>query len=60
MIVYYEILDDGECDKISQVFGYKDLNDYLLKNDYCNKKGEPDINVLREKTYVKDTKEYKG
>ena len=57
MLIYYDFLGKVECDKIAHVLGYKDLEDYLIKNGYCDKQGNPSIGVLRDSTYDRITQE---
>ena len=47
MIVYYEALGITETKKICQVFGYEDLDDFLLKNSHVDEEGEPSISAMR-------------
>ena len=59
MIIYYDIFGAEECNKIAQVFGYQNLDDFLIKNDYCDEKGNPSVYELRQQTYLKITNDCK-
>ena len=47
MIIYYDFLGITEVKKICQVFGYEDLNDFLLKKNYVDEDGKPSISHMR-------------
>ena len=47
IIFYYDALGSEECNKILQVLGYNDLNDFLIKKGYINEKGEPSLEMFR-------------
>lgn len=55
VIIYYDKLGIDECNKILVVLGYDDFDDFLIKNNYVDEKGNPDEGKFRRETYERIT-----
>ena len=60
LLGYYSLLGMNESEKVVQALGYENWNDFLIKNNYVNENGKPDIYKWKRAMQENNEKESEG